>query len=62
MEQLSFIDAEEKETEIERAKRRLNEAECNRDFCIKQLITADKEVSKYKEALKNLEMNNEQKS
>lgn len=50
------------ETEIERAKRRLNEAEYNRDFCIKQLITADKEVSKYKEALKNLEMNNEQKS
>lgn len=43
------------ETEIERVKRRLNEAEYNRDFCIKQLIMAVEDVDKYKEILKNLE-------
>lgn len=43
------------ETEIERVKRRLNEAEYNRDFCIKQLIKAVEDVDKYKEILKNLE-------
>lgn len=37
------------EAEIERVKRRLNEAEYNRDFCIKQLIMAVEEVDKYKE-------------
>lgn len=40
------------ETERARLKRRLNEAEYNRDFCIRQLIAADKEVEKYKEVLK----------
>ncbi len=43
------------ETEIERVKRRLNEAEYNRDFCIKQLILAVEEVDKYKEILEKLE-------
>lgn len=42
------------ETEIERIKRRLSEAEYSRDFCIKQLIILTKEVDEYKEALKNL--------
>ena len=46
---------EQGEPEIERVKRRLSEAECNRDFCIKQLVMAAKEVEEYKEALKNLE-------
>lgn len=41
----------ETETEIERVKRRLNEAEYNRDFCIKQLIMAVEDVDKYKEIL-----------
>ena len=45
----------ENETEIERVKRRLSEAEYKRDFCINQLILAVKEVDKYKEILKNLE-------
>lgn len=31
-------------TEIERVKRRLSEAEYNRDFCIKQLIMARERV------------------
>mgnify|MGYP005762098177 CR=1 FL=1 len=43
------------ESETERLKRRLNEAEYNRDFCIKQLIAAVEKVDKYKEELKNLE-------
>lgn len=46
---------EKSEPEIERVKRRLSEAEYNRDFCIKQLVMAAKEVEEYKEALKNLE-------
>ena len=43
------------ETEIKRVKRRLNESEYNRDFCIKQLILAVEEVDKYKEILEKLE-------
>ena len=45
---------EQGEPEIERVKRRLSEAEYNRDFCIKQLIIAAKEVEEYKETLKDL--------
>ena len=41
-------------TEIERVKRRLNEAEYHRDFCIKQLILAVEQVDKYKEILKKI--------
>ena len=41
------------ETETGRVKRRLSEAEYNRDFCINQLILAVKEVDKYKEILKS---------
>lgn len=47
------------EAEIKRLKRRLREAEYNRDFCINQLIIAVEEVNKYKEALEILECEEE---
>lgn len=43
------------ESELERAKRRLNEAEQNRDYLIKQLIWADKETDKWKKIINELE-------
>lgn len=46
----------EHEIDYERAKRRLNEAECNRNFHIKQLELANREVEKYKKILEGSEL------